>query len=104
MIKSIHTTTTIVANTEVLAVVIAGTPDKKRRIKEIWFSQRAGEVLRGYIDQERVVDVPNTVNQADFQPVPVDYELADGEEFRVGILDEGGAGGDTEIVTFIEES
>tara|TARA_Y100000310_G_scaffold330007_1_gene400891 strand:+ start:1627 stop:1941 length:315 start_codon:yes stop_codon:yes gene_type:complete len=103
MIRSIRIALSQTANDEVLQTAVSGTSLKKRTITEIWFQQIADTVLRGYVDSDRIVDVHSEVDQADVLPVPVDLELADGQEFKVGILEEAGAAVTQDIVVFYKE-
>jgi hypothetical protein len=104
MIRSVRKAITTVANSEVLADVVTGASGYSRKILSIWFEQVANRILRGYIDTDRVVDVHSEVNQADFLAVPVEAELAEGQTFKIGFLDESGAGAVQDVVVFYEES
>ena len=103
MIKSQTFSIANVANTETLAVAITGSTQYKRRVKYLWFKQLVDHDVRAYIDQERVTDVSCDAEQADQLAVPIEHELADGEQLRVGYIESAGSAETGDVVVFWEE-
>lgn len=102
MFRTITIDETIAANAETTFDVITAKADPRIRIHELWFENAADFTLRGYVDQDRIVDVASEVDQALVLAVPVDRVLEPGEKFRVGYSNATGAAVKN-IVVIIEE-
>lgn len=104
MIRSIRVAVTKVSNGEKLYSVVTGVEGLARRITEIWGESGADEIVRGYIDTDRIVDVHGDTDQIALLPIPVNHLLTVGQEFKVGILDEAGNTNVVDLTVFYEET
>ncbi len=82
---------TVAAGTENVQPFLVGLEGRDRKLISVWFEQVAGVDLRGYLDQDRIIDVGGETNQADVTPVPVDCPLPPGKEFKLGFYNTTGA-------------
>ena len=104
MIRTISDDVTINANSEELPLTISAPEDKRWIVRRLLFEQTTDVALRAYKDQDRIVDVRSEANQLDFQPVPVDLQLAPGERLRIGALNNTGGTVTFTITAEIEET
>jgi len=104
MIRSITRDVLAAANVETVVDIISGSALKVRTIKSVWFEQVNGTDMICFVDQDRIADVGAEVNQADFQGVPIEMLLVEGQTFKCGFRN-GTAGALTQKVTvFYDET
>jgi len=104
MIRSVNRDITAAANGETLETFVSGVEGVERRVTEIRFQQVADLDLRGYIDQDRIVDVGGECEENDTNPVPVDCPVPVGKIFAAGFQNNTGAPQTMKITVFFEET
>ena len=91
-------------NDEVLSTFITGREDLRRVVTQIWAQAVTNDQdVRGYVDQDRVVDVAGESEQLGQYPIPVNVELDDGQSFKAGWIDRSGSAVLAKITVFYTE-
>jgi hypothetical protein len=103
MIRSVSKDVTVVAGSETVETFVTGIAGKTRKILFLWFEAVASVSLRGYLDQDRIVDVQGDCEQIAFQSVQVNAELPEGKEFKAGHYNPTGGNITQAITVFFEE-
>lgn len=104
MKKTITVQITLQASKEVLETILTGSEGKKTTIDRIHFEPAADTRIRGYLNQERVIDSASDCIDFDYHPIICDLPLAVGDAFKVGFQNDAALTTDHYItVDFTEE-
>lgn len=101
--RSINTSITAAAGLEVSVDVFTSPEDKPRTVKMLAIEQVDGAVIRGYMAQDRILEVSTDADVIKQQYIPVEEKFAVGETWKVALYNPTGGSLTAEITTFYTE-
>lgn len=103
-LRTVTTTITEVANSEVTSEIYTALEGVPARIHNVWVEVAASKRLRLYLAQDKIVDIDLDCDALTQIPLEVDWPLSTGQVVKVAILDESGVAATRAIAVQIQES
>lgn len=104
MIRSVTEDIEVADGAEETKTVVTAQEGKKITIKNIVAELDDDVTVRGYVNQDRIVEAGLGCDALANMPIPVDRPLAIGETWKTGFHNDSGGSVTLQVTTFYEEN